>query len=54
MCKVNGGKPEHYFNTDWNREIAIRAVNGMTEKCLQFPGTCWGIGVLNEPQPAGL
>ena len=51
--EVNGGKPEHYFNTEWNKEIAVRAVAEMAAKCLQYPGTCWGIGILNEPQPAG-
>jgi len=47
------GKPEHYFNTDWNKEIAVNAIGKMAEKCRQFESSCWGIGVLNEPQPGG-
>ena len=47
------GKPEHYFDTDWNKAIAVDTMAKMAAKCAQFPGTCWGIGVLNEPQPAG-
>ena len=26
------GKPEHYFNTDWNRQIAVRAIEAMAER----------------------
>ena len=51
--EVNGGKPEHYFNTEWNMEIAVTVMSKMAGKCRQFPDTCWGIGVLNEPQPSG-
>ena len=47
------GKPEHYFNTDWNKQIAVDSVGKMAEKCSQYPGVCWGVGVLNEPQPSG-
>ena len=47
------GKPVHYFNTDWNKQIAIDTVGKMAEKCQQFGSTCWGVGVLNEPQPSG-
>ena len=25
----------------------------MAEKCSQYPDVCWGVGVLNEPQPSG-
>merc|ERR1719187_382297 len=49
----NNGKPEHYFNTDWNKEIAVDVVGKIVEKCQQYPNVCWGIGVLNEPQPSG-
>merc|ERR1712131_120899 len=49
----NNGKPEHYFNTDWNKEIAVDAIGRMAEKCQEYPNVCWGIGVLNEPQPSG-
>jgi len=49
----HNGKPEHYFNTDWNKQIAIDAIGKMAEKCKQFESVCWGIGVLNEPQPSG-
>ena len=49
----NNGKPEHYFNTDWNKQIALDSVAGMASKCQQFQSSCWGIGVLNEPQPSG-
>jgi len=47
------GKPEHYFNTDWNKQIAVDSIGKMSEKCKQYESTCWGIGVLNEPQPSG-
>jgi len=50
--EVNG-KPEHFFNTEWNRQIAVDVVGKMAEKCQQFQDVCWGIGVLNEPQPSG-
>jgi len=49
----DGGKPEHYFNTDWNKQIAVDSIGKMAEKCKQYESTCWGIGVLNEPQPGG-
>ena len=49
----NNGKPEHYFNTDWNKEIALRSIGEMAAMCKQFQSSCWGIGVLNEPQPSG-
>jgi len=49
----NNGKPEHYFNTDWNKQIAVDVVGKIVEKCQQYPNVCWGIGVLNEPQPSG-
>merc|ERR1712198_831732 len=49
----NNGKPEHYFNTDWNKEIAVDAIGRMAEKCQEYPNVCCGIGVLNEPQPSG-
>merc|ERR1711872_1372 len=52
-AELDGGKPEHYFNTDWNKQIAVDSVGKMAEKCQQYGSTCWGIGVLNEPQPSG-
>ena len=45
--------PEHYFETKWNKKIALRAVEKMAEKCKEYEGTCWGVGVLNEPMLAG-
>jgi len=49
----NNGKPEHYFDTDWNKEIALNSIEQMAAKCRQFESSCYGIGVLNEPQPSG-
>jgi len=54
-CVTGGskvGKPQHYFDTDWNKEIAINTVGKMAEKCKQYSDTCYGVGVLNEPQPS--
>ena len=48
----NNGKPTHYFNTDWNKEIAVNAIGKMSEKCKENYRVCWGVGVLNEPQPS--
>jgi len=46
-------KPKHYFNTYWNLELALRTVDKLSAKCKQYGSTCWGVGVLNEPQPSG-
>ena len=45
-----GGKPIHYFDTEWNRELAIRAIDEMA-KYGKSNSNFWGLGVLNEPQP---
>jgi len=45
-------KPTHYFNNDWNKKIAVDAIGKMSEKCNQHESVCWGVGVLNEPQPS--
>ena len=47
----NGGKVEHYFDTDWNKQIALNSVEAIAKKCVQFKSACWGVGVINEPQP---
>ena len=33
--------PEHYFETKWNKKIALRAVEKMAEKCKEHEETCW-------------
>ena len=38
---------------DTNMRIALDVMAKMAEKCEQFPGTCWGIGTINEPQGQG-
>ena len=45
--------PEHFFETNWNKKIALDSVGKMAQKCKENKGTCWGIGVLNEPMLAG-
>ena len=45
------GKPNHYFDTDWNKQIAVETVGVMAQKCAEYPDLCYGVGVLNEPQP---
>lgn len=44
-------KPVHYFDTDWNLELGLRTVEKMSQKCNQFIDSCYGVGVINEPQP---
>ena len=31
-------------------QIALDVMDKMAEKCAQYPGVCWGIGAINEPQ----
>ena len=35
---------------DKNMQIALDVMDKMAEKCAQYPGVCWGIGAINEPQ----
>jgi hypothetical protein len=44
-----GVKPDHYFNTDWNKQIAVDAVGLMAQKCAAHSANCYGVGALNEP-----
>lgn len=37
------------FDTDWNAQLAIAAVEAMAKMCASFQ-SCYGIEVLNEPQ----
>jgi aryl-phospho-beta-D-glucosidase BglC (GH1 family) len=46
---ASSGKPDHYFNTDWNKQIAVDTVGIMAQKCADHSEYCYGVGVLNEP-----
>ena len=50
-CTIIGEEGDHhfYFNTTWNKELALRTVEKMAEKCSQFSSSCYGVGVINEP-----
>ena len=53
-CVVNsddGGpvKPEHYFDTIWNMQLAVSAIDVMAERCAEAGDVCFGVQVLNEP-----
>ena len=53
-CVVNsddGGpvKPEHYFDTIWNMQLAVAAIDVMAERCAEAGDVCFGVQVLNEP-----
>ena len=50
-CTIIGEEGDHhfYFNTTWNKELALRTVAKMAEKCSQFSSSCYGVGVINEP-----
>ena len=47
--KDEEGQEQFYFNTTWNKELALRTVRKMSEKCLEFQSSCYGVGVINEP-----
>ena len=42
-------KPEHYFDTTWNMQLALEAIDEMAERCAEAGDVCFGIQVLNEP-----
>ena len=50
--KDDGGsvKPEHYFDTTWNMQLALEAIDEMAKRCADAKDVCFGIQVLNEPQ----
>ena len=56
--KEDGKKHQGYFappdrtsgQVDKNMQIALDVMDKMAEKCAQYPGVCWGIGAINEPQ----
>jgi len=53
-CVVNsddGGpvKPEHYFDTTWNMQLALEAIEVMAARCSEAGDVCFGVQVLNEP-----
>ena len=43
------GNHRFYFNTTWNKELAVRTVGKIAEKCREFKSSCYGVGVINEP-----
>lgn len=44
-------KPDHYFVSRKNKKIAVETVGVMAQKCAEHLDHCYGVGVLNEPQP---
>lgn len=46
-----GKKPVHFFDTEFNKQLALQTVGEMAKKCQQYQESCYGVGVLNEPQP---
>lgn len=47
----NEVKPDHYFDSDANKQIALNTIGVMAQKCAKHWGHCYGVGVLNEPMP---
>lgn len=43
------GKGSCNFDTEWNKELAVRAVKKMAQLCKAYRRACYGIELLNEP-----
>lgn len=43
------GRGMYFFDTPWNRQIAVQAIERMAEVCNEHGDTCYGIELLNEP-----
>lgn len=41
-------KPEHYWETPYNRHLALEAIDAIAKSCKEHASACWGIGALNE------
>jgi len=48
-----GDDANAYFNTDWNRQLGVEAIDTMSKLCASYGSTCWGITLLNEPYGPG-
>lgn len=44
-------KPVHYFDNAPNMKFALQTIDKMAAKCAEHMDSCYGVGVLNEPQP---
>jgi glucan 1,3-beta-glucosidase len=52
-CVTSEREKEAYFFEDedrWNRDMAIAAIEEMSRLCVTFATSCYGVGLLNEPQ----
>jgi len=38
-----------YWDTDWNKNLSLQAIEAMAKICADKGSTCWGISLLNEP-----
>jgi aryl-phospho-beta-D-glucosidase BglC (GH1 family) len=47
-CDV-GGDSVYYWETDWNKQLSVQAVEAMARICGEKGSTCWGLELLNEP-----
>ena len=36
-------KPEHYFYTDWNKQLAVQAIEEMSKRCNENIDACFGV-----------
>ena len=41
-------KPKHYWQTPYNKQLALEAIDAISRSCKEHSSSCWGIGVLNE------
>jgi hypothetical protein len=52
-CTTSYQEGEAYYFEDedrWNRDMAILAVEEMSRLCVKYESSCFGVGLLNEPQ----
>jgi len=47
------GKYHVYFDTDWNKELAVQAIEAMAKICRRWEDWCHGVELLNEPIGSG-
>lgn len=38
-----------FFNTDWNKDLSLKAIGALAAICASHGDTCYGIELLNEP-----
>jgi hypothetical protein len=46
------GLGNRFFDTKWNRHLAVHAIGAMAKVCAAHGDTCYGIELLNEPTNA--